>query len=109
MNGVAMAVDGTYRISGEAMGTVLEGTLELTSTGSKLTGTARVGRQVIELQQPMSALLTRANGDSFTADVTAPTPMGNVKLKMTGKVSGDKISGTLKTMMVNAKYEGTRV
>ena len=103
MNGVAMAVDGTYRISGEAMGTVLEGTLELTSTGSKLTGTARVGRQVIELKNG------KANGDSFTADVTAPTPMGNVKLKMTGKVSGDKISGTLKTMMVNAKYEGTRV
>jgi hypothetical protein len=98
-----MAVDGTYKISGEAMGTRLEGTLELATEGSKLTGTSRIGSQVVQLKNG------KADGDSFTADVTAPTPMGKVKLKMTGKVSGDKISGTLKTMMVNAKYEGTRI
>jgi hypothetical protein len=35
--------------------------------------------------------------------------MGKVKFKMTGKVSGDKISGTLKTMVISATYEGTRI
>jgi hypothetical protein len=98
-----MAVDGTYKISGEAMGTVLEGTLELASSGSKLAGTARIGSQMIELKNG------KADGDSFTADVTAPTPMGDVKFKMSGKVAGDKISGRLKTLMVNAKYEGSRI
>jgi hypothetical protein len=28
---------------------------------------------------------------------------------MSGKVAGDKISGRLKTLMVNAKYEGSRI
>lgn len=98
-----MAVDGTYKIAGDAMGTKLEGTLELKSAGATLAGTARIGSQVIELEDG------KASGDTFTGRLAAPTPMGTMKFKVNGTVAGDKISGTLKAMMVSAKFEGSRV
>lgn len=98
-----MAVDGTYRVVGEAMGRRAEGTLELKTNGANLEGTVRIGSHQVTLQDG------KAKGNTFTAKVQADTPMGNMKAKVSGAVEGDRISGTIKALMVSAKFEGSRI
>ena len=98
-----MAVDGSYHISGEAMGTKLDGTIAMQTKGDVLTGTATIGSVKIPIENG------KAKGDSFTCTINAPTPMGNMRFKVQGTVSGDQISGTLKALLVNAKFQGSRI
>lgn len=98
-----MAVDGSYRISGDAMGTKLEGVLTLETAGTQLSGSVKIGKQTIELLDP------KVKGDTFSCSVMAPTPVGEMKLGLKGTVVGDRISGTVKALLVNAPFEGTRI
>ena len=98
-----MAVDGTYRIAGEGMGVQLDGTLDLQTNGSTLTGTAHLLGLDIPVQNG------KVSGNTLTATIEAPTPMGNMKFKVNATVDGEKISGTLKALMVSADFYGKRL
>ncbi len=98
-----MAVDGSYRISGDAMGTKLEGVLTLVTKGTQLSGSVKIGKQNIELLDP------KVKGDTFSCSVVAPTPLGDMKLGLKGTVAGDRVSGTVKTLLVSAPFTGTRI
>ena len=98
-----MAVDGTYRIAGEGMGVQLDGTLNLQTSGSTLTGTAHLLGRDIPVQNG------KVSGNALTATIEAPTPMGNMKFKVNATVDGEKISGTLKALMVSADFYGKRL
>ena len=94
-----MAVDGTYRVTVEAMGTTGEGTLELKTQGSKLAGTVRaMGMDVAGV----------VKGQTFSGKIEGPTPMGTMAFKVTGEVSGDRISGKLRAGLIGATFSGTR-
>ena len=97
------AIDGTYRIAGEGMGMSLEGTLDMQTSGSSLTGTANILGRDIAIQNG------KVNGNTITATIEAPTPMGNMKFKVNAKVEGEKISGTLKALLVSADFYGKRI
>lgn len=98
-----MAVDGTYRIAGEGMGVDLEGTLDMQTSGNSLTGTAHILGRDIAIQNG------KVKGDTITATIEAPTPMGHMKFKVNAKVEGEKISGTLKALLVSADFYGKRI
>ncbi|MBQ9317791.1 MAG: hypothetical protein IJ203_13345 [Atopobiaceae bacterium] len=97
-----MAVDGTYRVTVEAMGTTGEGTLELKTQGSKLAGTVRAMGMDVALQDGV------VKGQTFSGKIEGPTPMGTMAFKVTGEVSGDRISGKLRAGLIGATFSGTR-
>lgn len=103
VKGLSMAIDGTYQMTGEGMGLQLDGTLELKTSGSALQGTAHILGAAYALDDGT------VTGDAFKASVTAPTPMGKMKLKIKGTVDGDKITGSISALMVSATFEGTRI
>ena len=98
-----MAVEGTYNVTVEAMGKKVAGTLELHVSGNTLTGNVHAAGRTVEVQKG------RVNGDSFTGEVEADTPLGHKKASVKGSVSGDTISGELKAGLLKAKFSGTRV
>jgi len=78
------------------------GTLELTTDGSTLTGKLRGPQGDVELTDGT------ADGDSLTwkADITSPMAM---TLEFTATVNGDEISGNVKLgSFGNATFAGTR-
>jgi len=78
------------------------GTLELTTAGSTLTGKLRGPQGDVELTDGT------ADGDSLTwkADITSPMAM---TLEFTATVNGDEISGNVKLgSFGNATFTGTR-
>jgi hypothetical protein len=50
----------------------------------------------------------KVNGDDVAFDTRVNSPMGAVSLSFQGKVVGDQISGTCKTLFGNAQFTGTR-
>lgn len=98
-----MAIDGTYKVTGEAKGVAVEGTIEVKTDGDTLTGTAHLR----DIEMPLED--GKVNGNDFTCNVVAPTPMGNMKFKVQGTVDGDKVSGTLKALLVKASFSGERI
>lgn len=98
-----MAIDGTYRVVVEAMGKKAEGTVEITTSGSKAEGVVHVLGMDVPLQQG------KVSGNTVTGIVEASSPMGHAKCKVKATVDGDKVTGTLKAMLVSAKFSGVRV
>jgi hypothetical protein len=77
-------------------------TLVLATAGDKLTGQMKGAQGTLELNDG------KVNGDTLTwsANMTQPMP---IKLEFTGKVTGDKIAGSVKLgAFGNASFEGTR-
>ena len=97
-----MAVDGTFRVTVEAMGTTEEGLVELKTQGSKLAGTVRAMGMDVALQDGT------VNGQTFSGKIEGPTPMGTMTFKVTGEVAGDRISGKLRAGLIGATFAGTR-
>lgn len=98
-----MAIDGTYKVAGEAKGVSIEGTIDVKTDGNTLTGTAHLHNAEMPLEDG------KVNGNDFTCNVVAPTPMGNMKFKVEGTVDGDKVTGTLKALLVKASFTGERI
>ena len=48
------------------------------------------------------------NGNEFTAVAEAPSPMGPVRLDITGAIDGDKISGVMKSNVGDMTFEGEK-
>lgn len=49
------------------------------------------------------------DGNHFYHTMKMKTPMGNMKIKVDGKLEGDMISGTLKAMMITMPFKGKRM
>ena len=50
----------------------------------------------------------KVEGDSVSFETNVNSPMGSVKLSMSGNVSGDALSGVCKTSFGNANFSGVR-
>ena len=98
-----MAVDGTYQVTIEAMGKRAHGTVTVEERGGVLTGNVQALGQTIPIQDG------RLKGNAFTGVVEGSTPMGKMRAKVTGEVSGDSISGKLRAGLISASFSGARV
>jgi len=71
--------------------------------GNSLIGTVTFAGNTVEIENG------KATPDGFTHQYRFKTPMGKIKVRVEGKVDGDKLLGNLKTPMGNVPFEGTRV
>jgi hypothetical protein len=84
-----MAIDGTYKIEIDTPMGKQESTLILKTDGEKLTGTG-------ESMMGKNDFTGTAKGDSFNFAVNMTSPMGDMKLEFSGKVTGSDIAGEIK-------------
>ena len=97
-----MSADGTWNTTMNTPMGAQQGTLELATDGSSLTGKLGGPQGEIEIQDGT------VDGDnlSWKADITSPMAM---TLEFTATVSGDEISGDVKLgSFGNATFTGTR-
>ena len=97
-----MSADGTWNTTMNTPMGAQQGTLELKTDGSTLTGTLSGAQGTIELKDGV------ADGDSLSwkADITTPMAM---TLEFTATVDGDSISGNVKLgAFGDASFSGTR-
>jgi hypothetical protein len=97
-----MSADGTWNTTMNTPMGAQNGTLELKTDGTKLTGTLKGPQGSLDLEDGS------VDGDSlaFKASITSPMAM---TLEFTGKVDGDNISGNVKLgAFGNATFSGTR-
>lgn len=98
-----MALDGSYRVTVELMGNEAEGTVTLRTNGTKLEGTVNAMGLEVNL------LDGKAAGDAFSGAVEGQTPLGQMRFKVKGSVSGDSISGKLSSGLIKADFKGVRI
>ncbi|MBP3894814.1 MAG: hypothetical protein J6D34_12345 [Atopobiaceae bacterium] len=98
-----MAVEGTYKVSAELMGSKAEGTVKLVGDGANLQGNV----EALGMSAPLMGGV--ATGSSFMGTIEGPTPLGTKRFKVEGTVTGDKISGRLKAGLLVASFSGTRI
>lgn len=84
-----MAIDGDWNIAVNSPMGKQESTLNFTSNGSELTGTASAQGQT----QPISDGKIDGAAVSWKASITTPFPM---TLEFTGTLDGDSLSGNVK-------------
>ena len=97
-----MSVDGTWNITVNSPMGKQESTLNLTSSGATLTGTASAQGNTSEIKDG------KVDGDnvSWSSAITSPFPM---TLEFTGAVSGDAIKGKVKAGSFGSfDFEGSR-
>ena len=97
-----MSADGSWNVTMNTPMGAQKATLVLSTAGGKLTGQMKGAQGNLDLNDG------KADGDnvSWSANLTQPMP---IKLEFTGKVSGDKIGGSVKLgAFGNATWEGTR-
>ena len=101
--GVAQ-VAGTWNITIEAPGQSLPVTLTFQQQGSKLTGT--MNSQMLGSSEVKNGEVT---ADGFRFDTTVNFGGQSLELSVSGKVTGNQVSGTVTTPMGPATFSGTRV
>lgn len=85
-----MAIDGTYKIEIDTPMGKQEATLVLKTAGDKLSGTT-------ESMMGNSAFSRgTVKGDTVAWSMEVSSPMGQLKLDYTGKITGNDISGEVK-------------
>jgi len=97
-----MSADGTWNTTMNTPMGAQNGTLELKTDGTKLTGSLKGPQGSLNLEDGS------VDGDNvaFKANLTSPMAM---TLEFTGKVDGDSISGNVKLgAFGNATFSGTR-
>lgn len=98
-----MAVDGKWDVTLNTPMGARPGNLELTSSGSALTGTFGGPEGSNEIQDG------KVDGDDAEWAVNIQSPMGPMNLQFKGTVDGDKISGTVQLgSFGQATFEGAR-
>ena len=98
-----MGVTGSYELAIKSPMGDQECVAHLNEEGELLTGTMEMAGNSIEITNG------KVDGDSFTFQVMAPTPMGDLKGTATGKVEGDDISGELKLPLGKMTVTGKRI
>ena len=97
-----MSADGTWSTTMNTPMGAQQGTLELKTDGSTLTGTLSGAQGTIELKDGSAD----GNSLSWKADITTPMAM---TLEFSATVDGDSISGSVKLgAFGNASFSGTR-
>ncbi len=97
-----MAIEGTYHVTVTAMGKQAHGTVEVHEQGSTLTGTISILGQRVPMENG------KISGNSFTCSARANTPLGNMKGKVKGTVSGNKVEGSISAGLMKASFSGER-
>jgi hypothetical protein len=98
-----MAIDGTYKIELETPMGKQEATLTLKTDGDKLSGAAdsMMGKQ---------EFTGTVNGDALAWTMDITSPMGDMKLEYTAKVTGDDIAGEVKAgTFGSSPFKGKRI
>jgi len=96
-------VEGKYVANGFVMGTEMESHIDYHVEGNVLTGTMSVLDNVIEV------LEGTVEGDNFKHLCQVPTPVGEMRVKIEGTVSGDEITFTIKNPMGKSVFKGNRI
>jgi imidazolonepropionase-like amidohydrolase len=98
----AANISGSYAINVEIPGSPTAMTLNLTQSGTSLTGT---------LASPMgSSPMTngKVDGTSFSFKASVPYGGQNIDIDVNGKVAGQQISGSIDTAMGSIPFSGTK-
>lgn len=98
-----MAINGTFNIVSSSPMGKSEGSFTFKTEGDILTGTATANGETVDIYDG------KVDGNDFSLLFKMKTPMGNLKIKVTGKVDGDNISGVFKYILGTMKFEGKRV
>ena len=96
-------VAGNYHTSGDSPFGMQESDIEFIVDGDVLTGTFSVLDAIVPIENG------KVSGDEFSFILNATTPMGKFKLKTSGKVDGDAISGVMKHPLAKIDFSGSRV
>jgi carbon-monoxide dehydrogenase large subunit len=98
-----MTIDGTYKIETDTPMGKQEGTLVLKTDGDKLSGTA-------ESMMGKQEFTGTISGDSLTWTMKMTSPMGDMELVWTAKVTGDAIAGEVKAgNFGSSPFKGKRI
>jgi hypothetical protein len=84
-----MAIDGTYSIEIETPIGKQQARVALKTDGHKLLGT-------VETSMGNTDLTGAANGSDITCEMKLKSPIGNMKLELTARISGNDICGEAK-------------
>ena len=95
-------VDGIYNIEVEAGGSKQLGSFTYKTNGNVLTGTATAMGVTSEITDG------KVDKNRFEHTMKMKTPLGEMKIKVKGKVEGDVISGVFKVMMMSMPFSGKR-
>jgi glycine cleavage system aminomethyltransferase T len=98
-----VTIDGTYKIVVEAGGGKQEGSLTYRTKGNVLAGSVTAMGSTVDIADG------KVTGDRFEHSMMAKTPLGELKMKVKGKVEGDTISGVFKAMMMSMPFSGKRI
>lgn len=98
-----MGVAGKYSATGVVMGSDMDCNANFIVEGNVLTGTILTMGNLVEI------LDGEVDGDTFKCACKVPTPMGQMRIKLNGTVTGDEIEFTLKNPMGKSVFTGTRV
>lgn len=100
---IANALNGKFKAGVKTPMGSQEVIFDLHVVGETLVGTASIAGKSADIENGRVTL------DGFALDYRFRTPMGKVKVQVSGKLEGDKIAGILKTPMGNIPFEGTRM
>jgi hypothetical protein len=84
-----MAVDGTYNLTIDTPMGKQEAKLVMKASGNKLTGT-------MENDMGKNDITGTVKGNDVSWEMELNSPMGNMKLEFTGKLTGVEIAGEVK-------------
>lgn len=93
---------GDYEIVAKFSGKEVPGSFHYEADGDKLTGTATTFGNTVEITDG------KIDGNTFKHKMKMKTPMGNMKLTVTGDVKGDEIFGKMKAGFVSLDFTGKR-
>ena len=101
--GATMALVGTYAVTVDMMGSTADGTVSIEERNGVLTGTVEAAGMKAQVEN------AKASGSSFTGFIEGPTPLGTMRFKVSGTVTGDTIKGKLKAGLISASFQGKRI
>jgi len=96
-------VDGKWQLAWDTPMGHVEGVLDVTASGGKLTGTLLAQDTRQEIRDG------KVKGETYSFKASAETPMGKLNLTFDGKVDGEQTSGAIKAMMMKLPFTGQRV
>ena len=102
VGGGAAAIDGVWDLAWDTPMGHIDAVLTIAMDGGKLTGTLDAQDTKQEIRD------CRLKGDKLTFKASAQTPMGKLNLTFEGGVEGDKMSGSIKAMMMKLPFTGAR-
>lgn len=99
-----MALSGKYKVVISAMGKEEDAEFTFnTDESGNLTGTLFAMGMEVDLESGS------VNGNEFEGSAKAKSPMGKIKMTLTGTMDGDNIEGALKARMGGSTFKGSKI